>query len=284
MIRSIHTIRSNINYPYLNQALEKFLFDSVADEDIILFLWQNDHALSLGYNQNLYAEADPEKLEESACFPIRRLSGGGKLIHNAGDLGFSFLTKKDNFDVNKQLTAISKALEAFGLSEKAITGCNYYKYFSRRMMHGVIELADTAISVDALCDQIFQSFEETYALQAIHMGAEDLDFGVITSYEKIFADDGFLFNRNEDLPLKLKKTFSWGSFDLSLEVTDGEITKAQLFSDCQNADAIKKIGEQLEGMPYTCTALSQLITEILVKEEENQMANDLSSFLSTCFS
>ncbi|OYO97301.1 lipoate--protein ligase, partial [Lachnotalea glycerini] len=62
--------------PYFNIAAEHQLFlDS--EEEIHLFLWQNEDCVIIGRNQNLYAECNLAYLKEENIKAVRRFSGGG---------------------------------------------------------------------------------------------------------------------------------------------------------------------------------------------------------------
>ena len=56
MIQKISQVISPGFYPYYNLALEKYLFDHVDDDEIILYLWQNERTVVCGRNQNLWKE------------------------------------------------------------------------------------------------------------------------------------------------------------------------------------------------------------------------------------
>ena len=99
MIKRIQIISSNTFYPYFNQALEKYLFDSMDSETVILFLWQNERSVSFGCSQKLKEDASALRFIEEGGFPVRRLSEGRTVFQDRGDLNYSFLAKKDLFDM-----------------------------------------------------------------------------------------------------------------------------------------------------------------------------------------
>ena len=103
MIQKISQVCSTVFNPYHNLALEKYLFDHVGEDEIILYLWQNERTVVCGRNQNLWKECRVTKLLEDGGHPVRRLSGGGAVFHDKGNLNFTFLVKKKNYDVDRQL-------------------------------------------------------------------------------------------------------------------------------------------------------------------------------------
>lgn len=156
MVTNIRTISSNTFYPYFNLALEKYLFDTVDDDTVILYLWQNEKSVVYGCNQNARKELFVTRLIDDGGYPVRRLSGGGAVFHDKGNLNFTFLAKKDNYDVDKQLQVIIEACSLLGLrAEKAgqndltidgriFSGSAYYRSGDRRYHHGTLMInADT---------------------------------------------------------------------------------------------------------------------------------------------
>ena len=106
----------------------------------------------IGRNQNAWAECLTEKLENEGGYLARRLSGGGAVYHDLGNLNFTFLVNEENYNVDRQLEVIQKAVAKFGVcTEKSgrndilingrkFSGNAFYKEGSRCYHHGTIML------------------------------------------------------------------------------------------------------------------------------------------------
>lgn len=81
--------------PYFNVATDEFILKNI-DEDCFM-LWRNDNAIILGQYQNTLAEINYDYVKEHNIAIVRRLSGGGAVYHDLGNLNFSFTqTGKDS--------------------------------------------------------------------------------------------------------------------------------------------------------------------------------------------
>ena len=90
----------------VNLALEEYVFrHKPADEDVLLF-YVNERAIIIGRNQNTIEEIDADVVAARDVTVVRRISGGGAVYHDAGNLNFSFITPdvKGRFNRYDQFT------------------------------------------------------------------------------------------------------------------------------------------------------------------------------------
>ncbi|MDQ5983552.1 MAG: Lipoate-protein ligase A [Eubacteriales bacterium SKADARSKE-1] len=119
MIRSLKYIISKNTVPYYNLALEEYLLFSTEPDEMVFYLWQNKNTVVIGRNQNPYRECKISDIKKDGSHIVRRLSGGGAVYHDSGNLNFTFLVRHENNDVNKQLSVILKALQLLGINAQA---------------------------------------------------------------------------------------------------------------------------------------------------------------------
>ncbi|MEO6209563.1 MAG: lipoate--protein ligase [Gemmatimonadaceae bacterium] len=77
----------------LNLALEEHILrNRMADDDLLLF-YVNAPAIIIGRNQNTIEEINSEVVDARGIRVVRRVSGGGAVYHDLGNLNFSFMTR-----------------------------------------------------------------------------------------------------------------------------------------------------------------------------------------------
>ncbi len=115
MVSRLIYIESGSFNAFENLALEELLLERCAPGECILYLWQNARTVVLGRNQNAWRECLTERLAEDGGVVARRLSGGGAVFHDLGNLNFTFVARRDDYSVERQLAVIQRALQALGV-------------------------------------------------------------------------------------------------------------------------------------------------------------------------
>lgn len=148
-------IQNNNTDPYFNLALEEYLlkeFKKDAPVDCFM-LWQNEPSVIVGKNQNVLNEINEDFIRKNNVKVARRISGGGAVYHDLGNLNFTFIindTENDLRNYKKFLTPIIEALANLGvkaeISERndllidglKFSGNAQYKHKNRLLHHGTI--------------------------------------------------------------------------------------------------------------------------------------------------
>ena len=115
MIEKCYYIKSSSINPYYNLALEDYLFHNIPANSLVFFLCQNQNTVMIGKNQNAWKECDVQRLEADGGHLARRLSGGGAVYHDLGNLNFTFCTSREDYDVSQQTDVILRAVQRLGI-------------------------------------------------------------------------------------------------------------------------------------------------------------------------
>ena len=122
-MKKLQVIVSHQHNPVLNLAVETWLTDHQEEGVVTMYLWKNERTVVIGLNQNPFSECDVKRLNEEGGHVMRRRTGGGAVYHDLGNLNFSFIADKNDYDVRRQQSVIQEALKHFGL-ETEISGRN----------------------------------------------------------------------------------------------------------------------------------------------------------------
>jgi lipoate-protein ligase A len=135
---------------YFNLASEEYLLKHT--EEDIFYLWRNDNAIIVGTNQNALSEINVDYVKEKDIKVVRRLTGGGAVYHDLGNINYTFIenNKKSFNDFRGFCEPITKALNELGVQAefsgrndmtidgKKFSGTAQCKYKNRVMHHGTL--------------------------------------------------------------------------------------------------------------------------------------------------
>lgn len=112
-----------ITDPMINLALEEYVLQNFGEKDTFLLFYINAPSIIIGKNQNTLEEVNTDYVEENNIKVVRRLSGGGAVYHDEGNLNYSFITKDDGDSFHnfaKFTEPIVKALNSLGVPAELI--------------------------------------------------------------------------------------------------------------------------------------------------------------------
>lgn len=98
-----------------NLALDEYFLDHLSEDDFLLYFYINANAVIIGRNQNPWAECRLNAMEADGVQLVRRITGGGAVFHDCGNLNFSFIAGEKRYDVEKQFDLILCALRKLGI-------------------------------------------------------------------------------------------------------------------------------------------------------------------------
>lgn len=139
--------------PRINLAIEEYALKHLDINESYLLFYINKPSIIIGKNQNTIEEVNQDYVEQNDITVVRRLSGGGAVYHDLGNLNFSFITKDDgdSFHNFKKFTEpVVKALGKLGIQAelsgrndimaegKKISGNAMFATRGRMFSHGTL--------------------------------------------------------------------------------------------------------------------------------------------------
>jgi lipoate-protein ligase A len=140
--------------PYYNLAFEEYILKNYRDDDYLI-LWQNANTIVMGLHQNPYEEINLAKAKELQVQIVRRITGGGTVYHDLGNLNYSYITdwnEDRDVDFGKLLGPVIDAFREYGLkielkgrndlllNGKKISGSAQTLAKNRLLQHGTLLL------------------------------------------------------------------------------------------------------------------------------------------------
>jgi len=166
-------IYNKITNPYFNLATEEYILKEFKDE--CFMLWRNEPSIIVGKNQNTLAEINLDYVKEHNIPVVRRLSGGGAVFHDLGNVNFTFIVNDDLngfsdfrrftqpiIDVLKKLSinAEFSGRNDITIDGKKISGNAQYYYKNRILHHGTLLVSSNMTDLSAALKVRPMKFED----------------------------------------------------------------------------------------------------------------------------
>ena len=114
---AVHYLETGSTDPCRNLATEQYILENRREGDWLM-LWQNANTVVIGLNQNAAEEIDQAFVEEHGVTVVRRMTGGGAVYHDLGNLNYSFITdlgKAEELSIRRFTEPVCRALAALGI-------------------------------------------------------------------------------------------------------------------------------------------------------------------------
>lgn len=156
---------------FVNQALEAALFECVDEGECALYLWSNADTVVIGRNQDAYAECRVDALESAGGRLARRLSGGGAVWHDCGNLNYTFISCEKEEDKDRNFSIVTNALASLGIRAETggrndltvngakFGGSAYYRRGGKALHHGTVMVHTSADAVARYLTPPSEKFE-----------------------------------------------------------------------------------------------------------------------------
>ena len=250
--------------PAWNLAVEEYVFDYLPKDRMYVMLWQNDHAIIIGKHQNTLAEINESYVKEQGIRVVRRLSGGGAVYHDMGNLNFTVIAdaEGDGLDFGRFCDMVIRALAKAGVTAerngrndmtidgKKFSGNAQYIRQGRVMHHGTI-LFDSNMSVLAGALQVDPSKIQAKGIKSVRSRVtnvrpclpEDLTLEQFRTFllESIldeFPGEKYELNATDIATITTLKDRRYGTWEWNFGYSPAcTMTKKQRFEGCGSVEA-----------------------------------------------
>ena len=306
MTKTLLTYESGSLDPFVNLATEQHLLETVEGGCCLLYLWQNENTVVIGRNQNPWAECRWSLLEAEGGRLARRLSGGGAVFHDLGNLNFTFLMPTEDYDLARQQRVLLEACRSFGI-DAALSGRNdltadgrkfsgnaFYHNGPRSYHHGTLlvdvdgeklsryltptkakleakgvpSVRSRVVNLVALCPDItipglkralVDAFEAVYGHRSAPRAFDEGDRARVSSLRERYASWAWRFGQPLPFTCRAEGRFPWGGVEIRLDVNEGVIRRAAVYSDDMDFAFPPALEKALTGCPFTPAALGEAL-------------------------
>ncbi|MBO9128713.1 lipoate--protein ligase [Bacillus sp. 165] len=162
-----------ITDPTINLAIEEYCLKNLDVNETYLLFYINEPSIIIGKNQNTAEEINANYVKEKGIHVVRRLSGGGAVYHDLGNLNFSFITKDDGesfHNFRKFTEPVIEALQKLGIKAelsgrndilaegRKISGNAQFSTKGRMFSHGTLlfdsQIEDVVSALNVKLDKI----------------------------------------------------------------------------------------------------------------------------------
>ena len=225
-------INLNTTDPFFNLAIEEYLLKNSEEEYLILGV--NNPSVIIGKHQAGHREVDTRFVNENNIPVIRRISGGGTVFHDNGNLNFSFISQSESgkqVDFRKYIQPVIDFLQAIGIEAKfegkndlkvggyKISGNAEHIHRNRVLHHGTLLFST---SLDMLHNSIRKD-TSCYTSRAVSSNPAS----VMNLNEKINCFQNINEFRYEMMKYFLKRYIDFVPYEL----TSSEIMNAEALAD-----------------------------------------------------
>ena len=304
MIEALATYESGSFDPFLNLAMEQHLLETVVGGCCLLYLWQNENTVVIGKNQNPWAECRASLLEEEGVHLARRLSGGGAVFHDLGNLNFTFLVPTEDYDLQKQQRVLLTACRSFGIPAelsgrndltvdgRKFSGNAFYHNGPRSYHHGtllvdvdgaklqryltptkakleakgvpsvrsrVVNLKELCpdLTIDGLKRALVAAFEQVYERKIAPRVLTEADERRVAELREQYSSWAWRYGQRLPFTFRTEGRFPWGGVELQLQIDEGVIRQAAVYSDDMDFAFPPALEKALTGCAFRRDALAE---------------------------
>ena len=152
LLITMRYIKNTNTDPYFNMAFDEYCLEKLNIDEPVFYLWQNRPAVIVGYNQDINTEVNLDYLKTNNIALVRRVTGGGAVYHDLGNLNYTIVGHSDNLEESypEYASLMMKALQRLGVpailsgrndilvGERKVSGFAKRVCKNRLMVHGTL--------------------------------------------------------------------------------------------------------------------------------------------------
>lgn len=287
----MHCIQSKSDNIFFNLATEEYLLRNKSDD--YLMIWQSKPSVVVGKHQNLLAEINPLYIRNNNIAVARRLSGGGAVYQDSGNINFSFIVngvKGKLIDFRKFLKPVTDFLEFMGVSaklgirndlfieDKKVSGNAEHVYKERVLHHGTLlynsNLNDLKASLSALSDSFVDKAVQSNRSSVTNI----IDYMKIKPSVDGFIRDLFLYfmhydtdprlyeiNKEDEAQISELVNSKYSTWEWIFGYSPTFLVKTKIFIENKEYLTLLKIARGMIVEAETMEALSKFEAHSLIK-------------------
>ncbi|HOC52544.1 MAG TPA: lipoate--protein ligase [Caldisericia bacterium] len=209
-------IKNSSTDPYFNLAFEEYFLRYVDLDDTIFSLWRSKPSVVVGKHQNTFKEINHKFVSEHNILVARRITGGGTVYHDLGNLNFTLITKVDHFDImdiKAYIIPIVQVLNKMGinaqLSErnsitidgKKISGTAEAFANKKLLCHGTL-LFDTDINILNEALKVKETKIESKSVKSVPGEVTNIKDFLGKKYDILTFENKILAQISSDIPFR----------------------------------------------------------------------------------
>ena len=260
-------IDSPSNDAYFNIAAEEYLLTRFPKEDILLF-YINAPSIIVGKFQNTLAEINIDYVQANNIKVVRRLSGGGTVYHDLGNLNFSFhtLVSENEFTDFSTFTApVIRLLHKLNVPAK-LEGRNDLlvngKKFSGNLIHYLPLSFNTQKFKNLFIEEIKESNKEITRYNLTSSDMEAIDRLVQEKYATWEWNYGFSPAYN----FKKANKLAAGFIEVHIDVKKGYIENIKIFGDFFASKPIEELEQLLINVKHDEKSIKKILETVNIKD------------------
>ncbi len=217
-----------ITDPRINLAIEEYALKNLGIDETYLLFYINEPSIIIGKNQNTIEEINTEYVESNGIHVVRRLSGGGAVYHDLGNLNFSFITKDDGesfHNYRKFTEPVIAALKKLGVNAelsgrndieaagRKISGNAQFSTRGRMFSHGTLlfnsEMESVASALKVKKEKIESKGIKSVRSRVANISEFMAEKITIEEFRSLLLSS--IFEGQEDIPEYLLTEEDWGN-------------------------------------------------------------------------